>query len=158
MKTCPECGAEFVRPKAKYCGPTCSKAAYLRQQREYQRRRRANDPEYREKQRKYNERSYRKRGYDTKAQFHSLRVGAAKRDYVFEITFEDFTGLISNICYYCNRGEYVGVDRIDNSIGYVLDNCRPCCKHCNHAKRDMTEDQFYDLIRRIYETRCKTVR
>lgn len=30
-----------------------------------------------------------------------------------------------------------GIDRIDNTCGYILGNCVPCCKHCNFAKGKM---------------------
>lgn len=39
-----------------------------------------------------------------------------------------------------------GVDRIDSSRGYELDNCVPCCKHCNTIKMDYTQDKFYQKV------------
>jgi hypothetical protein len=35
-----------------------------------------------------------------------------------------------------------GIDRVDNTKGYSVDNCVPCCRRCNVAKADMTPDQF----------------
>jgi len=46
---------------------------------------------------------------------------------------------------------YNGLDRIDNAKGYILDNVVPCCKHCNYAKRNMSTEKFYNLIKSIYE-------
>lgn len=39
-------------------------------------------------------------------------------------------------------GHFVGIDRKDNSIGYVPGNCLPCCRMCNNAKKDQTTEQF----------------
>ncbi len=30
--------------------------------------------------------------------------------------------------------QYNGIDRVDNSKGYILSNCKPCCGHCNYIK------------------------
>lgn len=35
-----------------------------------------------------------------------------------------------------------GIDRIDSSKGYTLDNCVPCCKKCNIMKLDSSKDDF----------------
>lgn len=158
MKLCKYCGSEFDIPRAAYCSAECRRENIRESNRRYAAKRRREDPEYRERQRQHCRSSYAKTGMTPRHHFSSLRGGARKRDYVFEITFENFLDITAKPCYYCNRDLQVGVDRIDNTEGYILENCRPCCKHCNHAKRDMTEEQFYDLIRRIYETRCQTVR
>lgn len=43
-----------------------------------------------------------------------------------------------------------GIDRIDSTKGYELDNCRPCCKQCNTLKMDYTEDEFFNKISLIH--------
>jgi len=43
-----------------------------------------------------------------------------------------------------------GIDRIDSNKGYEEGNVRPCCKHCNTAKNTLSENQFKDLISKIY--------
>jgi hypothetical protein len=42
-----------------------------------------------------------------------------------------------------------GIDRRDNSVGYLISNCAPCCKNCNLAKRDMSEAEFLRWVARI---------
>ena len=37
---------------------------------------------------------------------------------------------------------YNGVDRRDNSLGYILNNCVSCCSSCNFAKNNKTEEEF----------------
>jgi hypothetical protein len=50
------------------------------------------------------------------------------------LTLEQFAALVSQACHYCGNPLHetgAGLDRIDNSRGYVLDNVVPCCKVCN---------------------------
>jgi hypothetical protein len=44
---------------------------------------------------------------------------------------------------------YNGIDRIDNSIGYLEPNCSPCCGMCNYAKKHIPLQDFVDYIRRV---------
>ena len=44
-----------------------------------------------------------------------------------------------------------GIDRIDSSKGYTVENSVACCKYCNTAKNTMTENEFYEWVRRVYE-------
>lgn len=74
----------------------------------------------------------------------------------FNLSLEDFLVLTSQNCYYCgdipqniqkskhNNGDFVynGIDRVDNKIGYSVDNCVPCCKLCNYMKSVMKIEQF----------------
>ncbi len=97
--------------------------------------------------------------------YASYRRGATQRGYAFTLTPEEFKALTSDQCHYCgvepsretNRpnlnGQYVynGIDRQDNTQGYTVDNCLPCCAECNFFKKTMTYDDFLGLIQRIYE-------
>lgn len=97
--------------------------------------------------------------------FDSYKASAKKRNISFELTFNEFILLTSQNCYYdgtppsqSNKsgsyyGTYIynGLDRIDSSRGYTLDNCVPCCKTCNFAKHSMNEQEFYAWINRILE-------
>lgn len=76
------------------------------------------------------------------------------------LTFEQFNDLISRNCDYCGSQptesgrKYVkrnGIDRVDNSIGYVIENCVSCCKDCNRAKGTMSRSEFIEMIRKVYE-------
>ena len=44
-----------------------------------------------------------------------------------------------------------GIDRIDSSKGYSVDNCVPCCAKCNYAKHDLSIDDFKNHIEKIYK-------
>ena len=50
-------------------------------------------------------------------------------------------------CHYCgldnNSVAGVGLDRLDNTIGYMLDNVVSCCTECNRARSDkFTPDEM----------------
>lgn len=89
---------------------------------------------------------------------------AKKRDYDFGLTKKQFMKIATGNCRYCGCEPsrvafnsiktisllYNGVDRLDNNKGYTLDNCVPCCTHCNKAKLDKTEKEFEKWIINAY--------
>ena len=97
--------------------------------------------------------------------FTSYKRGAMRRSYIFELTKEEFKNLTSSNCFYCGippervhigKGSYSpyvcnGVDRVDNSKGYIIENCVPCCKNCNIAKSTMGKSEFLDWVERVYK-------
>jgi hypothetical protein len=69
--------------------------------------------------------------------FRQYYMNAHKRDLKFELTLEQFAELIQKPCQYCNyskEGDANGIDRMNNSIGYIIENCGPCCEMCNRMK------------------------
>ena len=106
-----------------------------------------------------------KEGYAAFNQLYSNYIRQAnKRKYTFELTKEQFKSLTNQNCHYCNQkpnqkqqgkdlnGSYTynGIDRVDNSKGYTLSNCVPCCGACNRAKMDMSQNEFLSWIADIY--------
>jgi hypothetical protein len=98
--------------------------------------------------------------------FRSYRKNAETRGISWDLTGADFDRLAAMDCFYCGAppsmvgkpwshggGEWVynGIDRVDNSKGYALDNVITACKICNHAKRDMSFDEFVAWIARLTE-------
>jgi len=95
---------------------------------------------------------------------NSYKHNAKTRGLNWELTEEEFEELAQQNCHYCgakpnnvlNRKDcngaytYNGIDRIDNSKGYTVDNVVPCCKRCNNAKRNYTLKEFKDWIREIH--------
>jgi hypothetical protein len=98
--------------------------------------------------------------------YNKYIVSAKKRDYEFQLLEDEFYEIILNPCYICGKmNKYDknnklvhrnGIDRFDNTIGYVKDNCRSCCSTCNYLKRDISYDNFIQKIKQIYGYRCKT--
>jgi hypothetical protein len=103
------------------------------------------------------------------ALYSSRRADARRRFLEFSLTKKEYKKIISQPCYYCNSDPaneygsnmynenvtYQGIDRIDNSRGYTVDNCRPCCKFCNMSKSTQTETEFLERIERIYNHTIK---
>lgn len=42
-----------------------------------------------------------------------------------------------------------GIDRIMNEKGYSISNCVPCCTTCNMMKKALTEEEFFNHIKRV---------
>ncbi len=62
---------------------------------------------------------------------------AVKRSLEFYLSLEEFKSIVCQPCFYCGtftEGESIGIDRFDNSKGYIVENCRPCCDTCNRMK------------------------
>lgn len=98
--------------------------------------------------------------------FDNYRNAAKRRNYDFKLSKEQFSKLILQNCFYCNASpnmtykygkgikiiidysdfKYNGVDRIDNNLGYTIDNCRSCCKICNNSKSTLSEKEWIDWI------------
>jgi hypothetical protein len=97
--------------------------------------------------------------------FATYRTKAKRQGKDFNLSEEQFLQLTQQDCYYCGSrpsnylnspkhyGGYVynGIDRVDNTQGYIPENLVPCCKHCNLAKRTLTISEFISLVRKIYE-------
>ncbi len=99
--------------------------------------------------------------------FCTYRIGAKKRGYTFDLTREEFAVLTKQDCWYCgvepaqirrNGGGklptlsfylYNGIDRVDNSVGYTLANCIPCCGACNRMKNVQSGEDFVSRVRKI---------
>lgn len=97
---------------------------------------------------------------------------AKKKGQIFKLSREEFRRLSTSNCVYCGiepslkyngtdagrknslevRQErfdagwilVTGVDRVDSSKGYSMDNCVPCCEMCNKAKRDKSVEYFLE--------------
>ena len=83
----------------------------------------------------------------------TYKSGAAVRNLCFDLSIEYFTEIILQKCYYCSKahsrrikysnvnGKYFGfvngIDRVDNSLGYIVGNVVACCTKCNEIKRDV---------------------
>jgi len=95
--------------------------------------------------------------------YNSYKNNSKRRNLNFELDVEEFRELTKKNCFYCNiepstrynsknmNGEYIynGIDRINNDIGYTLENCVPCCGICNLMKRNLSLEEFKDKLRAI---------
>jgi len=82
-----------------------------------------------------------------KAKYIEYKSSAKKRNIPFNISLEEFQTFWQKNCHYCGSAiSTIGLDRIDSSLGYELENLRSCCTMCNRMKLDSTEEQWYDKM------------
>lgn len=96
--------------------------------------------------------------------YSGYKLRAKRKNLLFDISLEEFYSLTQTRCNYCGvepansystedrNGSfcYNGIDRVDNTKGYIKGNCVACCKVCNRAKDILTKDEFKDWIARTY--------
>ena len=92
-----------------------------------------------------------------------LRVyeySAKERGLEFNLSRETFEHLTASNCTYCgveplqfqtrfSEFKYNGIDRVDNTKGYVIENCVTCCKLCNRMKDTLSLDEFKNHIAKV---------
>lgn len=129
MKTCEDCGKQVESIYAKFCidCKVLKRRATAK----------ANKDKY----------QYHKQ---PKVRYATYKRGALRRGYVFELTLEEFNNLWNAPCSYCAEPiNGIGIDRINNSIGYTLNNTCACCTDCNMMKGKMSKEQFINKCQQI---------
>lgn len=95
--------------------------------------------------------------------YYQYKHGAKRRSITFNLSIEQFKIIISNNCFYCDivpTERYVstklngsiycnGIDRMQNNIGYEIDNCVACCWVCNNFKGSRNTSEFIHLCKLI---------
>lgn len=72
-----------------------------------------------------------------------------KRGITFNLSFEQFVFLTNSKCSYCGKENCRGVDRIDSSKPYTIENSAPCCRVCNYMKSDLSYVEFLEHLKKI---------
>lgn len=101
----------------------------------------------------------------------TIKKRSKRAGYKSDISFDDFKKMSRQKCFYCGLEnsniaidrntngnktsdcvvKYNGIDRIDSTQGYLIGNVVACCKYCNTAKNTMTQKEFKQFIKRVYE-------
>jgi|ERR1035437_2530533 hypothetical protein len=93
----------------------------------------------------------------------SYKANARHRGLLWELTEEQFRELTKAPCHYsgefpstvlksrCEEYVYNGIDRVDNSKGYTIDNCVTCCHAINLMKLDLPINRFLELCKKVTE-------
>ena len=109
---------------------------------------------------------YKSRGYrgPIGGFYTRYELSARKRGHAFELTYDEFEAICLLECSYCGKQPEMrqqvsipvnGIDRVDNSAGYTLENCVPCCSSCNRLKGAMSVEEFLETLHRICEHMSK---
>lgn len=87
--------------------------------------------------------------------YNDYKKSAEKKKLEFLLTEETFKQEIMKDCYLCGKQKMDahcnGLDRFDNTNGYLIENVRPCCGNCNYMKRDYSYNLFIEKCKLIYE-------
>lgn len=93
--------------------------------------------------------------------YSRYKNGAKIRSKEFNLSKDEYHVLVNGNCYICGIGTFDdhinGIDRYDNSVGYIKDNCKTCCSTCNYLKRDYTYDDFINKLVKINENKIPFV-
>lgn len=83
--------------------------------------------------------------------YNVYKKNAKRRNLVFSLTKEEFYQITKEPCNYCGEilNGYNGIDRIDSSKGYSIENCVPCCEICNKMKLDYSIDFWYNHMKKV---------
>ena len=85
-----------------------------------------------------------------KGRWQMYKSNAKKRNIPFNMSIEDFNELWQKDCNYCGSEiKYIGVDRVDSSKPYELDNVVPCCSRCNEMKMAETKEDWIKQMKQI---------
>lgn len=104
-----------------------------------------------------------KTGHIVSALYWIYQNNARQRGYAFELSRDDFAELIKQNCYICGgppsnlrtsaktgaKVRYNGIDRVDNSLGYMAGNVMPCCRACNQVKGQLSLTDLKNHIERM---------
>jgi len=96
--------------------------------------------------------------------YHTYKYSAEVRAFIFALGKEQFREIISQSCFYCgqkplsrrgakydNSFHCNGIDRIENTKGYIFENVVPCCEKCNRMKLAHTQKDFLTHVERIHK-------
>jgi predicted kinase len=119
------------------------------------------------------------KGYSGLLRIYTQYASIAKKlNREFALTLDQFGELTLGTCHYCGKlpsqlsggnlkkrwkksnwsdYHYNGIDRKDNSEGYLFNNCLSCCWECNHMKGTKSYEQFIALIDRLVNFRKPTL-
>lgn len=70
----------------------------------------------------------------------------------FTIPEEDFMTMVKNPCYYCGilqEKGFNGIDRLDSTQYYTIENCVSCCEMCNMMKGSAGPNIFVHRVEHI---------
>jgi hypothetical protein len=85
---------------------------------------------------------------------------AKSRELKFELTKEQFHSLAATSCHYCGTCQENGngIDRVDNTKGYTMDNVVPCCSLCNiRIKQEWKWEVVLEHLRKIKTLQTSSV-
>lgn len=104
---------------------------------------------------------YKKYRESMRCRYVSAKSYAKRRSLAWNILESDYSELMSKTCVYCDGKlplHGTGLDRMDNSKGYIIGNIVPCCSGCNRVKSDqLTFNEMKIAMNAVKEFRLNAV-
>lgn len=89
--------------------------------------------------------------------YKQYSISAKNRDIDFSLSEKDFQRVTKESCYMCGKENSEhhrnGIDRFDNSVGYIESNCKSCCNTCNMMKNRFSYEDVMNKFNKIMEKR-----
>jgi hypothetical protein len=166
-KNCPDCKA-YMREHNRKNKVRLSKRAAERYANDVERLREKSNQRYYEKkdeilgqQKEYYERrhDYIRNRDNTRAntregKYLKIIANAEERKRIVEMTKDEIMNMTDLPCVFCGTETIDGVkrngiDRMNNSMGYILSNCVSCCEICNYMKQSLDPHTFVERCGQI---------
>lgn len=91
-------------------------------------------------------RDYARRYRRTFGRYNTAKAQAKRKGVEFNLNEDEFNVLVASNCEYCVlpiTTANIGLDRLNNDLGYIISNVVPCCAECNIARNDkFTPDEM----------------
>jgi hypothetical protein len=88
--------------------------------------------------------------------YNNYKTRTKVSNIVFNLNLQEFENICLESCYLCGKKtekniHLNGIDRVNNNEGYILDNCKCCCRDCNFMKNDTPLLIFINKLETIYK-------
>lgn len=84
--------------------------------------------------------------------YNIYKRSAGIKNLEFTLTYAEYNKIVDDKCYYCDiiqEKGFNGIDRTNQTIGYIVDNCVSCCKICNYMKGSCSDEVFIKRIEHV---------
>jgi len=85
--------------------------------------------------------------------YNAYQSRANKKNLDFLLSKDQFNNIKSQNCYYCHKENTNthknGIDRKNNLIGYIENNCITCCRECNQMKSNLSDINFINHCKKV---------
>jgi len=96
---------------------------------------------------------------DPTLRYYHYQYNSKKNYIVFNLSYNEFESLVYQPCYYCgyNPDDMIGIDRVDSTKCYTIDNVVPCCKVCNMMKSAIERKKKMKLNKIDFIEQCAKI-
>ena len=83
--------------------------------------------------------------------FNKYKRDAIRFKREFKLSQEEFFSFSDSKCTYCGETlEQIRLDRMNNNVGYIIENVTSSCRRCNFMKGKLDKGDFLEHVKKIY--------